>query len=109
MIVVIFTIIFAIGVALFATQNTSAVMINIYQNNFSVPLYLVVLLSILIGFIFAWLLHLMNAFASFFDLRGRDRVIKKEIKTNKELSNKVRELEIEKTQLETEKKSGFNQ
>lgn len=108
MLAVIFTIIFAIGVAFFATQNTASVVIKIYHDNLSVPLYLVVLVSILLGFIFAWLLHLMNAFTSLFALRGKDSVIKKEKKANTELTNKVHDLEIEKTKLETEKKSGFN-
>lgn len=107
MLAIIFTIIFAIVVAFFATQNTATVVINVYHNNFSVPLYFVVLVSILLGFIFAWLLHLMNAFTALFALRGKDRVINKEKKTNKELANRVRELEIEKTKLETEKKSGL--
>jgi len=105
MLAIIFTIIFAIGVAFFATQNTASVMINIPQRSLSVPLYIVVLVSILVGFVFAWLLHLMNAFASFFTLRDKDNTIKKGKKTNIELANKVRDLEIEKAKLETEKKS----
>lgn len=105
MLAVILTIIFAIVVAYFSTQNSASVIINVSQYSSSVPLYLVVLVSLLIGFIFAWLLHLMNAFASLFALRGKDNVIKKEKKVNTELANKVRDLEIEKTKLETEKKS----
>lgn len=107
MLAVIITIIFAIGVAYFATLNTSQVLINIPSYSVSVPLYFVVLASILLGFIFAWILHLMNAFNSFFAMRGKNRVIKKEKKTNADLANKVRDLESEKTKLETEKKSGM--
>lgn len=105
MLAVIIIIIFIIGVAFFAAQNTSAVTINILFYNMALPLYLVVLISILFGFIFAWLLNLMNAFTSLVALRGKDSVIKKEKKTNEELSSKVHDLEIEKTRLETEKKS----
>src|SRR5205085_11349701 len=105
MFAVIITIIFAIGVAFFATQNTASVFINIPHYSRSVPLYLVVLVSILIGFVFAWLLHLLHAFTSVFALRGKDNAIKKEKKVNTELANKVHDLEIEKTKLETEKKS----
>lgn len=105
MLAVIITIIFAIAVAFFATQNTAAVIINVSQYSMSLPLYIVVLLSLLVGFVFAWILHLMNAFASLFALRGKDNVIKKEKKTNIDLTNKVRNLEIEKAKLETEKRS----
>lgn len=109
MLAVIVTIIFAIAVAFFATLNTSSVVINIPSYSMSVPLYFVVLSSILLGFIFAWILHLMDAFNSFFTMRGKNRAIKKEKKTNTELTNKIRDLEIEKNRLETEKKSRFNQ
>ncbi len=108
MLAVIFTIIFAIAVAFFATLNTEPVIINIPSYSMLIPLYLVVLLSLLLGFIFAWLLHLMNAFTALFALRGKDNAIKKEKKTNVELTNKVRDLEIEKTRLETEKKLESN-
>lgn len=105
MLAFILTIVFAIAVAYFATQNTAAVAINIPGYSLLVPVYLVVLLSLLVGFIFAWILHLMNAFVSFFTLVGKNNAIKKEKKANTELTNKVRDLEIEKTKLETEKKS----
>lgn len=103
MFAVIITIIFAIGVAFFATQNTTSVTIHIYQYARPVPLYLVVLVSILVGFILAWILHLLDAFASLFALRGKDTVIKREKKENIELTNKVHSLEVEKSQLEKEK------
>lgn len=109
MFAVIITIIFAIAVAIFATQNTGSVVINISQYHTQLPLYFVVLISLLVGFVFAWILHLMDAFASLFTLRGKDRDIRKEKKTNTDLANKVRDLEIEKTKLETEKKSRLNQ
>lgn len=105
MLAVIITLIFAIGVAIFATQNTSAVVVNLSQYSSMVPLYLVVLVSILVGFVLAWILHLLDAFASLFTLWGKDNVIKKERKENTELKDKVKNLEIEKAKLETEKKS----
>jgi uncharacterized integral membrane protein len=102
---VILTIIFAIIVAYFSTQNTAHVVISILSYSTSVPLYLVVLASLLIGFVFAWMLHLMNAFASLFAMRGKEKTIKNEKKVNSELMNKVRNLEIEKAKLESEKKT----
>jgi uncharacterized integral membrane protein len=105
MLAVIITIVFAILVAYIATQNTASVVINISQYSRSVPLYLVVLISLLVGFIFAWILHLLDAFAALFVLRGKNNDIKKGKKENTELTNKVRDLEVEKAKLETEKKS----
>lgn len=105
MLAVIFTIIFAILVAYFATQNTTQVMINIPTYSREVPVYLVVLVSLLIGFVFAWILHLMNATVSFFAILGKNNAIKKEKKANSQLEKKVQDLEIEKTKLEAEKNS----
>jgi uncharacterized integral membrane protein len=105
MLAIIFTIIFAITVAYFATQNTIAVMINAPGYSHAVPIYLVVLLSLLVGFIFAWILHLMNGIASIFAFRGKDNAIRKGEKTNTELTNKVHNLEIQNAKLETEKKT----
>lgn len=103
MLAVIITIIFAIAVAFFATQNTALVVINALQYSKSVPLYLVVLVSILAGFILAWILHLLDAFAFLFALRGKDKVIEKEKKTNSELVHKVHDLEVEKAKITSEK------
>jgi len=103
MFAVIITLIFAIGVAFFAGQNTTSVVIHLFQYEKSIPLYFIVLVSILMGFVLAWILHLLNAFASLFVLRGKDTVIKKGKKENTELTNKVHNLEIEKAQLEKEK------
>ena len=105
MLAVIITLIFAIGVAFFATQNTASVVIHVSQYSRSVPLYFVVLVSILVGFVLAWILHLLDAFTSLFTLWSKDNVIKKEKKVNSELTKKVTELEVEKAKLETEKKS----
>lgn len=105
MLAVILTLVFAIVVAYFATQNTAEVLINFPTYSRSVPIYLVVLVSLLIGFVFAWVLHLMNAFVSFFTLIGKNNAIKKEKNANTQLTKKVQDLEIEKTKLETEKKS----
>lgn len=105
MLAVIITLIFAIGVAIFATQNTAAVVVNLSQYSSLVPLYLIVLVSILVGFILAWILHLLDAFASLFTLWGKDNAIKKEKEINTQLTKKVADLEIEKAKLEAEKKS----
>ena len=80
MLAVIITIIFATAVAYFATLNTTHVVVNIPQYSVSIPIYLIVLVSILVGFVFAWILHLLNGFASFFTLRGKDNDIKKKSK-----------------------------
>lgn len=104
MLAVIIIIIFAIGVGYIAILNASEVQITIPGYQFSIPLYFVVLVSVLVGFVFASLLYIMNVFNAFFAMRGKNRVINKEKKTNKDLSKKVDDLEKEKAHLESEKK-----
>jgi uncharacterized integral membrane protein len=105
MLAVIITLLFAIGVAIFATQNTTAVVVNLSQYSSFVPLYLVVLVSILMGFILAWILHLLDAFTSLLTVWGKNNDIKRKKKENTELTNRVNKLEGEKAQLEKEKQS----
>lgn len=105
MLAVIVIFIFAIGVAFFAAQNTIPAVIHVFQYSRSLSLYLIVFISLLVGFVFASVLHLLNVSASLFTLRGKDNAIRKEQKVNAELTHKVQELETEKAKLETEKKS----
>lgn len=100
----IFAIIFATAVAYFATQNTSTITIHFIQYSWSgIPIYLLVLFSLLFGFLFAWLLHLMNALSVTFLLRGKEDALKKAKDKNLELTKQIHQLELENTKLITKK------
>ena len=62
MFALIILVIFGIGVAFFATQNTQAISITVANYPLTgIPLYLIVLGSLLLGFLVSWIL-------SFFDV-----------------------------------------
>lgn len=96
MFILIFTLLFAVPVAIFATQNTQTVTVKMMQYVYSsVPLYLVVLISLLIGVTFSWLIHIIDIFYSSWEIRNKVNAIKQEKKKNLDLAKKLHELELE--------------
>lgn len=89
-------IIFGLGAAYFATQNTGTV--HLLLGGFlltSVPLYVVVIGSILLGVLMSWLISIVNSFSVFFTLHGKDDALKKSEKEIEKLRDKNRQLALE--------------
>lgn len=104
MLVLMVMFIFALGVAFFATQNTNGVTVVLANTPISgIPMYIIVLASILVGLFMAWIISLVDAIASFFTLRGKDSTIAATKTRIRELENKVHDLEIENTRLREHK------
>ena len=76
---------FGLAVSFFAGQNTLPVTIHLsnYQLT-SVPLYVVIVVSMLVGFIISWLVSLVETLFNVFVIRGKDSAIKEsQIKVDK--------------------------
>ena len=102
MAVVIGAIIFGIIFSFFATQNTQTVSISFAQYHYSqIPLYLVILISLLLGVILAWLLSFTDYISSFLKLQGKDAKIKKFNQKEAELTKTIHKLELENASLKT--------
>ena len=89
-------IIFGLGVAYFATQNTGNV--HILLGNYlitGIPLYILVIGSMLLGVFISWLLSLVNAFSVLFTLHRRDASLKNSEKEITLLEEKNHKLEME--------------
>ena len=93
---------FALGVAYFAIQNSFAVPIvfasTVIQN---VPLYFVVIASVLVGIILASLIGSLDNLSAYMKLRGKDNRIHDHEKVIDDLQQKVHDLEIENAQLKS--------
>ncbi len=81
--------------------NYTPVTVNLGIYTFSnIPLFYVIVGSLLVGLIFSYLVYLVHAISTAFKLRGKD----KEIKNNKnevlELTKRIHQLEIENEKLE---------
>ncbi len=95
--------IFGIGVAFFATQNTQAISLTFANYSLSsIPVYIIVLVSLLLGFAVSWIIGLVDVISSAFKMRGKESTIKTGNKQISELTKKVHQLELENERLKGE-------
>ncbi|MCL4339230.1 lipopolysaccharide assembly protein LapA domain-containing protein [Patescibacteria group bacterium] len=95
MIVLLVTIVFGLGFAYFATQNTLSVTIHISNFTFyGIPLYLVILGSLLVGIILATIIHIIDSLTNFLILRKKENTLKELKKTIAQLIKRVHQLEL---------------
>ncbi len=93
-------VIFGIGVAYFATQNTQSIAITILSYPIrSVPLYLIVLGSLLLGFVVSWIISLVDVISSALKIHGKESTIKEANKKIAELNKRIHQLELENERL----------
>lgn len=84
------------GAAYFATQNTGTV--HVLLGNFmlsGIPLYIVVIGSVLFGVFISWLISLIDSFSTTFTLHGKEVLLKKSQQTIEKLQEKNHQLEDE--------------
>ena len=95
--------IFGIGVAFFATQNTQAISITLANYSLTgIPLYLIVLVSLLLGFVICWIISFVDVIASALKIHGKENTIKNANKQIAELTKRVHQLELENERLKAE-------
>lgn len=103
-------IIFGLGVAYFAIQNTGNV--HILFDNYvltSIPLYVVVIGSLLLGVFISWLISFIDTFSTLFTLYRKDTAIKKYQQTIDKLEKENHDMEVEIARLTGEKHPQENQ
>ena len=101
----IIAVLFGLGLAYFATQNTMTVPISlgVYQF-FGVPLYLIAFGSLLVGLLIAWVIHLVGALGFLLSLKGKDAKIREREFEMSNLRAKLQALEVENSQLRGDKR-----
>lgn len=103
MLALIILFIFGIGVAFFATQNTQAISITLANYPLTgIPLYLIVLVSLLLGFVVSWIISFVDVIASALKMHGKENTIKNAHKQISELTKRVHQLELENERLKGE-------
>ena len=96
MISLLILIVFGIGVALFATQNTQPTSVFFWQYGLmDIPLYVVVLWAILFGVFISWLISLVCFLSTSLTLRSKDGRIHDVETKNHRLEDRIHELELE--------------
>lgn len=100
MLILLILIISGIGAALFATQNTQGVSITLAGYTFTdLPMYLIVLGTLLIGIVISWIISLAGSISSLLTIHGKESAIKETKKELTDLTKRIHELELENTKL----------
>ena len=103
MLTLIATVILALVFALFATQNTGSVTIYFGSNSISnVPLYLVILLSIILTLLVSGFIYFLRSLSSSLTLNEKEEDIKKTKGELAEVTRQAHKLELENTKLKAE-------
>ncbi|HYK08652.1 MAG TPA: lipopolysaccharide assembly protein LapA domain-containing protein [Candidatus Eisenbacteria bacterium] len=94
-------VIFALGVAYFATQNTglSHILLGGYLLK-DIPVYVIVIASLLLGIFVSWLLSIADKFSTYFTIHGKESEIKRMQKEINDLRHENRVLEAENSRLQ---------
>jgi len=92
-------------IAFFAGQNTQPVTLAMSEYRLAgIPLYIVVVGAMLLGFVISWLISLIDTVSNVFRLRGKDSAIRESERTVTRLKDRIHELEIENARLRGDRK-----
>lgn len=97
-------VVFGLGIAFFATQNVAGSTITIANSTYQgIPMYAIVIGSLLLGIFVSWLISMVDAISSLFTIHGKDTALNEANETIKKLKLTNRELELENANLKGEK------
>ncbi len=100
MVLIILLLVFGILAALFAVQNTTHVDVTLLGYTLSqIPLYLIMLGSLLVGILVSSIFNLSNIISSSLQMHGKDAKIKKSNSTVTNLHSRIHQLELENAKL----------
>lgn len=99
------TIIFSLEVAYFALQNSSGVPLRFVNYQLTgIPIYIVVIVSILAGVLISWFISALNSASYFMSLRSKDSTINRDKKEMQEMKIRLKNLEVENEKLRDQKR-----
>lgn len=102
----ILTVLLGAIIAYFATQNTENISLNFLNYTIpSIPTYIVIVGSLLVGLFLAWVISMVNGIGTSFALSGKESKIKDYKKENDEYVKQIHKLELENTRLRAENHS----
>jgi len=103
MLSLIILLIFGLLLAYFATQNVQMVSVTLANSKLSdIPMYLVVIVSLLIGIILSWLISLPGAVSSSLAIFNKNKAITTGKKDAVDLNKRIKQLEQDNEKLTTQ-------
>ncbi len=104
------TVALGVAFAIFATQNTDSVAVDlIFFKIPSAPLFLVVLIPLLVGLLASFIIHALSEITSSIKIDENEREIKGTKQENAELAKRVHKLELENTKLKAKLGEEFDE
>jgi uncharacterized integral membrane protein len=102
-------IILALVFSYFATQNTQPVTISLLGANLtSIPLYVVLVVTLIVGLAFSWFIGLFDSIGATMKIRGKEHVIQDGKDKIGELKKEINQLKEENARLSGELKKTNN-
>lgn len=96
------TLVFGLLIAFFASQNTDSVSLHFLQYSLQeIPIYIVVVGSLLVGIFTSWIISLVNEIGAGVTIWGKDKTIKEKDRQSIDLTKHVHQLELENEKLKT--------
>ena len=106
MLIIILFVIVGSAVVYISKFNFAPVTVNLGFRVFSdIPLFYVIIASLLAGLVFSYLIYLVRAISTTFTLRGKNKEIKKDKDEILELTKRVHQLELENVKLKSNSES----
>lgn len=96
MISLIFLLIFGSGVAFLSLQNTTLISLSLLNYSVkNIPLYYVIIGSMLIGIVSSYLINAVDSISHIFILRGKNNQIRSEAREMTEMTKRIHQLQLE--------------
>lgn len=99
MLTLIVIVLFGLGFAFLATQNIEVTRFNLLGYVWMLPMYVIVLGALLVGFFISWIVSSISTIGTWFNLHSKDSEIRESRQTVEQLQDKIRELELENAKL----------
>lgn len=110
MLALLVAVIFGAAIGYFATQNTMPVTIRLADYAVEeVPLYLVIVGSLLVGLLIAWILYIARSVSSSITIHGKDTEVRRARQTVADLEHRVQQLEVENARLRTKYPDAYDE
>lgn len=94
------TVLFGLIIAYFGTQNTDVVTLNFLNYSIpGVPVYIVVVGSLLVGLFLSWVISLVNTISTGLTILGNESELKGTKKENTEYLKQIHQLQLENARL----------
>lgn len=101
MLTLVVTVALAGAFALFATQNTTVVAVNIGNSILNMPLYLVVIVPLLLGLLASYFIYVAYTLSLKLTISEKKDEVKRLKEENANLTKEVHKLELENTKLKS--------